>query len=91
MTARNRLEIIISSFPIDEEIEYEIYSGSFNEDMQVTLSSHMGDCQKVNFKRTDFFSEDSDKLLTEQEKIELIKEWINDIIFERIILSRQQG
>lgn len=89
-SARNRLEIIINSIPLKEEIEYEIYSGSFNEYIQVTLL-YLSGSKRINFRRTDFLFEDSDRLLTEQEKIELIKEWIESIIFERIVLSRQQG
>lgn len=90
MSVRNRLELIISSLPLSENIDYEIYSGSFTRSIEVTLTTESR-CKKVNFKREDFLYQDSDRILDEQEKVELIKNYIKDILFERIVLSGQQG
>lgn len=90
MLVRNKLETIINSFPLNEEIDYEIYSGSIAKGIEVTLTTQT-ECEVISFKGSDFFYQDRDKILDEQEKIELIKNYIKDILFERIVLSGQQG
>lgn len=84
---RTKLSDTFSTIPNDEDVEYTICSGTRLLPIEVTLF-YGSEYKHIYFYHYDFsLPSDFSKIYSEVEKVEIIVGYINDIIFERIMLT----